>query len=79
MKTLVLISMLLMVACDGSSQRSYADKQQYFCHYYKDTRTDTCFVGSEPKHLDHDHALLSVVPCSPAVERLVEQWPDHSN
>ena len=80
MKKLIIFLLLGLVACGDASptNTSKADQvtaRDYFCHYYKDKRTNTCFVGNAPKHLDHDHSHLSVVPCSDDVERLVEPWP----
>jgi hypothetical protein len=86
--TLILVSLLLLVACDNTPpdpakkteyKKPYAERQSYFVHYYKDQRTDVCFAGNNPTHLDHDHSHLSVVPCTPHIEELVETWPDPEN
>lgn len=84
MKKLIVVVLALaaLAACNDDKKddkRTQSNNRDYFCHYYKDKRTDTCFVGTTPEHLDHDHSYLSVVPCSDAVERLVEPWPNPSN
>jgi hypothetical protein len=80
MKWLILPALLLIVCDDASDhKRTIADNQEYFCHYYKDKRTDVCFVGNAPKHLDHDHSHLSVVPCTDHIEEIIEPWPVPEN
>ena len=37
-------------------------------HYFKDTRTNLCFAGS---YLGYASALMTNVPCSPEVEKLI--------
>jgi len=85
-KFLLLVGLLSLVACGIPApvkkheyNKTYAERQSYFVHYYKDTRTDVCFAGNAPEHLDHDHSHLSVVPCTPHIEELVETWPDPEN
>jgi hypothetical protein len=78
MKKILLLALLLAAtACEDAQEdkKPTPDNVVYWCHYYKDKRTDVCFVGSNPEHLDHDHSHLSVVPCTPHIEELVEAWP----
>ena len=73
----MILSALLLIACsdDSPANQKPINNVEYFCHYYKDKRTNTCFVGNAPKHLDHDHSHLSVVPCTDHIEEMVEPWP----
>lgn len=72
MKKLLLAIALLLTACDNRAEsQTFKEKQQYWVHYYKDTRTNLCFAG---RGLNGYSALLTQVPCSPEVEKLVEPW-----
>lgn len=71
MKTLFVLLVGLM-ACDVAPTTSL-QKEQSYIHYYKDDRTGLCFAGSS--RLNANWSVLTYVPCSPEVERLVEALP----
>jgi hypothetical protein len=76
MKKLLLLPLLMlsMTCNDPAQSETNKEKQNHWVHYYKDARTDVCFAAYNLGAYD---ALLTQVPCSPEVEKLVEPWPKY--
>lgn len=72
-----------LVACTDPKPHTQKDNEANWCHYYKDKRTDICYAGdgvvNSINHLGHDHSHFTAVPCTDAVERLLEHWPEYEN
>lgn len=71
MRLLKASSLLLLVAC-GQTGTAATQKEVSNIEYYKDTRTNLCFVRNTVTNSNgFSHNVFSNVPCSDAVEKLI--------
>lgn len=74
MKKLLILCVALFAFGCADGHHTEIQKEANYIHYYKDARTGLCFAGQPGMSYS---ATLTCVPCSPEVERLVEQLPTY--
>ncbi len=73
-KLFIILAAFSLFGCVDEPHHTESQKSQNYIHYYKDPRTDICFAGS---CLGCREAVLTTVPCTPEVERLLESFPEY--
>lgn len=73
MKKLLLL--LVLTGCAGVRERVLptADEVANKAYYTKDDRTGLCFVDNVITSAPFDNDVLTYVPCTPEVEKLIDQ------
>ena len=72
MHLLKVSSLLLLVAC-GITNPAETKKEIEQIEYYKDSRTNLCFVRSAVENSNAiGYNVFTYVPCTPEVEKLIK-------
>ena len=71
----IVIALLLLVGCaTPEEQVRYSQIKLHSLIYYKDDRTNLCFVDNDVyNHYGSDSHVFANVPCSPEVEVLIKK------
>lgn len=76
LKVQILLFIITLFGCNQLKEEYTSDGKEFFVrecigrmHYYKDSRTNTCFAAWE---INDRFGPFTYVPCSPEIEKLIK-------